>query len=49
MTFFVDANVLVYAATESEYRGPCLEIIEAVAGVTLIAVAQTKKRGVFSR
>jgi predicted nucleic acid-binding protein len=32
MTFFVDAKVLVYAATESEYRGPCLEIVEAVAG-----------------
>ena len=31
MTFFVDANVIVYAATESEYRGACLQILEAVA------------------
>ena len=31
MTFFVDANVILYAATESEYRGPCLEVLEAVA------------------
>jgi len=31
VTFFVDANVIVYAATESEYRGACLQILEAVA------------------
>ena len=31
MTFFVDANVIVYAATESEFRIPCLQILEAVA------------------
>lgn len=31
MTFFVDANVIVYAASQSEYRAPCLEVIEAVA------------------
>lgn len=31
MTFFVDANVIVYAATESEYRDPCLRVLEAVA------------------
>jgi predicted nucleic acid-binding protein len=31
LTFFVDANVIVYAATESEYRGPCLRVLEAVA------------------
>lgn len=31
MTFFVDANVIVYAATESEYREPCLAILDAVA------------------
>lgn len=31
MSFFVDANVLVYAAVASEYREPCLEILEAVA------------------
>ena len=31
MTFFVDANVLVYSATESEYAAPCAEVIAAVA------------------
>lgn len=31
MTFFVDANVIVYAATESDYRDPCLRLLEAVA------------------
>lgn len=31
MTFFVDANVVLYSALPSEYREPCLEIIEAVA------------------
>ena len=31
MTFFVDANVIVYAATESEYREPCLGLLEAAA------------------
>jgi len=31
VTFFVDANVIVYAATESEYRTTCLQILEAVA------------------
>ncbi|MCI0634884.1 MAG: type II toxin-antitoxin system VapC family toxin [Actinobacteria bacterium] len=32
MTFFVDANVIVYAATRSDYRAPCLRILEAIAG-----------------
>lgn len=31
MTFFVDANVLIYAAVPCEYREPCIEILEAVA------------------
>ena len=31
MTFFVDANVIVYAAGEGEYRSSCLRILEAVA------------------
>jgi predicted nucleic acid-binding protein len=31
VTFFVDANVILYAATESEHRGPCLRVLEAVA------------------
>ena len=31
MTFFVDANVIVYAATEGEYRSSCLRILEAIA------------------
>jgi predicted nucleic acid-binding protein len=31
LTFFVDANVIVYAATEGEYRSSCLRILEAVA------------------
>ena len=31
MTFFVDANVIVYGAVPSEYREPCLEILEAIA------------------
>lgn len=31
MSFLLDANVVVYSATDSEYRVPCLEILEAVA------------------
>ncbi|MFN8159950.1 MAG: type II toxin-antitoxin system VapC family toxin [Solirubrobacterales bacterium] len=31
MTFFVDANVLIYSAVESEYRDPCLEVLDAIA------------------
>lgn len=31
MTFFLDANVFVYTATPSDYREPCVEILEAVA------------------
>jgi predicted nucleic acid-binding protein len=31
LTFFVDANVIVYAATEGQYRSSCLRILEAVA------------------
>lgn len=31
MTFFVDANVIIYAATEGPYRIPCLRVLEAIA------------------
>ena len=31
MTFFVDANVLIYSAVDSEYREACLEVLEAIA------------------
>ncbi len=31
MGFLVDANVVVYAAVPSEYRAPCLELLEAIA------------------
>jgi predicted nucleic acid-binding protein len=31
VTFFVDANVLIYAEMDSEYREPCLEALAAVA------------------
>jgi len=31
VTFFVDANVIVYAATEGEYRGPCLDVLDVIA------------------
>jgi uncharacterized protein len=31
MSFFVDTNVVVYAASESDYRQPCLELLEAIA------------------
>jgi predicted nucleic acid-binding protein len=31
VTFLVDANVIVYAAIASEYRQPCLEILDAIA------------------
>ena len=30
MTFFVDANVVVHSAVQSEYQEPCLEILEAI-------------------
>lgn len=32
MVFFVDANVIVYAATSGPYREPCIEILSGVAG-----------------
>lgn len=35
MSFFVDANVVVYAAGSSPYREPCLAILEAVADGTV--------------
>ena len=31
MTFFVDANVLVYSAGVSRYQQPCLDLLRAVA------------------
>jgi predicted nucleic acid-binding protein len=31
VTFFADANVIIYAAAESEHRAPCLRVLEAVA------------------
>ena len=31
MSFFVDANILIYSAVESDYRRPCLEILDAIA------------------
>jgi predicted nucleic acid-binding protein len=31
VTFFVDANVLVYSWVEGPYREPCLEILTAIA------------------
>jgi len=30
VTFFVDANVIVYTATEGGYRDACLEVLEAI-------------------
>lgn len=30
MTFFVDANIVIYAAVPSDYRDPCLEVLDAV-------------------
>jgi predicted nucleic acid-binding protein len=32
LTFFVDANILIYGAVPSPYRDPCLEILEGIAG-----------------
>jgi len=31
LTFFVDANVLIYGAVDCEYRAGCLEVLEAIA------------------
>lgn len=31
MTFFVDANVVVYSAAPSDYREGCVEVLEAIA------------------
>lgn len=30
MSFFVDANVVVYAAVDGEYRDACVELLEAI-------------------
>ena len=44
MTFFVDANVLLYAAVECEQRGACAEVLRAVVegadGRTSVAVLE---------
>jgi predicted nucleic acid-binding protein len=34
MTFFVDANAIIYSALEGPGRGPCLRVLEAVAAGT---------------
>lgn len=39
MTFFVDANVFVYAATPGEYQEPCAAVLRAIAGG--VAAGQT--------
>lgn len=31
MSFLIDANVVIYSAVDSEYRTPCLEVLDAVA------------------
>ena len=31
MTFFVDANIVIYSAVDSPYRNACFDILEAVA------------------
>jgi predicted nucleic acid-binding protein len=31
VTFFLDANVLIYSAVRSDYRDPCLKILAAIA------------------
>lgn len=31
MTFFVDANILIYSYVDSKYRAPCLDLMSAVA------------------
>jgi len=31
LTFFVDANVVIYSQVPGEHREPCLEILEAIA------------------
>ncbi len=41
MTFFVDANVIIYSAVSSEYQDPCLEILEAIAQGTVAGRTST--------
>jgi len=36
VTFFVDANVIVYAATDGPYRDPCVQVLEAVASGAVV-------------
>ena len=31
MTFFVDANILIYSAGDTEYSEPCLQLLRAIA------------------
>ena len=45
MTFFVDANVIVYGATAGPYRAPCLDALASIArgetdGRTSVAVLE---------
>jgi predicted nucleic acid-binding protein len=41
MVFFVDANVIVYAATEGQYHGPCVEILYAISEGKVVARTST--------
>lgn len=41
MSFLIDANVVIYSAVDSQYRAPCLEILEAVARRTAGGVIST--------
>ena len=41
MAFFVDANVIVYAATEGPYRESCVEILQAIAEGSAVGRAST--------
>jgi len=41
MAFFVDANVIVYAATEGPYHESCVEILQAIAEGSAVARTST--------
>ncbi|MCL4289722.1 MAG: type II toxin-antitoxin system VapC family toxin [Thermoleophilia bacterium] len=41
MSFFVDANIVVYAASDSPYRQPCLDILGAVARGEAVGLTST--------
>ena len=45
MRFFIDANVVIYAAVPGEHRAPCVEVLEAIARGEAVGGRVDRARG----